>query len=102
MPASSTMMIQGHECLQELLAIERRGAAGELLPGLFQAIAMLGTPSREVAQCRHGVDELECQQPAYDFRRIEQIAGQHRDHALLDLPDIARLAEDPSHDRTVE
>src|SRR5580698_5055856 len=63
---------------------------------------MLTAPAYQVAQCRDRVDELERPQSAYDFPGIEQVASQHRDHTLLDLPDIARLPKDPVHDRTVE
>src|ERR1700677_2399278 len=67
-------------------------AAGEFGASLRQPISMLGSPAPEVAQARDRVHQFEQPQAAQYLGGIEQVAGEHGNHALFQLPDIARLA----------
>jgi hypothetical protein len=55
---------------------------------------MIGAQGESWASLCMGREQLESPQHA---RRIEQVASEHRDHALLQLPCISRLAKHLLH-----
>src|SRR5262245_3715567 len=82
--------------------VERRGTAAELRARLGEPKATAGAPAPPFTQRQGPIDELEELQPPEYPRRIEQIAGEHGDHALLEFQRIARVAEHVAHNRLVE
>src|SRR5256885_11645796 len=61
-----------------------------------------GAPTPPVPQAVDRIDQLEHSQAPQHLRRIEQVAGEHGDHALLQLPGIVRMAEHLAHDGPIE
>src|SRR5580698_192993 len=82
--------------------IQRRGAAGELRACLRQPVAMFLAPAAPISDPADRIYELEDFQTPQHLGRVEQVAGEHRDDTLLQLPGIARLAEHLLHHRAVE
>src|SRR6185437_6425982 len=82
--------------------VQWRIATREFGPRLGQPETVFGAAAAPVAQEGDRVDELEQLESPQHLRGVEQVAGQHRDHALFQLPGVARLAEHLLHHRTVE
>jgi len=69
---------------------------------LGQPVIVFGAPAPPVAQGVDRIDQLEQSQAPQHLRRVEQVAREHGDHALLQLPGIVRVAEHLPQYRTVE
>src|ERR1700735_5607419 len=63
--------------------VQRRVAARELRARLRQTVLVLRTPMTPVAHAADRIHQLEQLQAPQHLRRIEQVAGEHGDHALL-------------------
>src|SRR5579863_3165799 len=63
---------------------------------------MLRAPATPMAHGPDTVDQPEEAQAPQNLRGVEQVPGKHRNHGLLELPAVARMAEHLLQDRTVE
>src|ERR1700676_4261332 len=70
--------------------VKRRVTARELRARLSQPILVLGTPAPPLAEAADRIHQLEQLEAPQHLGCVEQVAGEHRDHALLELPRIAR------------